>query len=122
MSKEELKSVAREPVFPAGTITERLIAEKQGAIGWITFNNPARRNAVSMAMWEALGDIVGNYAADDAIRVIVLKGAGDKAFVSGADISEFEEKRSSPETTKAYHEVSAKPTWLCGTSANRRSR
>ena len=57
---------------------------------------------------EGLGDIVANYAADDAIRVIVLKGAGDKAFVSGADISEFEEKRSSPETTKAYHAVSHK--------------
>ena len=88
--------------------TDKMIAEKDGAIGWITFNNPERRNAVSMAMWEALGDIVGDYAADEAIRVIVLKGAGDKAFVSGADISEFEEKRSSPETTKAYHEVSAK--------------
>ncbi len=88
--------------------TDKMIAEKDGAIGWITFNNPARRNAVSMAMWEALGDIVGNYAADDAIRVIVLKGAGDKAFVSGADISEFEENRSSPETTKAYHAISAR--------------
>ena len=88
--------------------TDKMIAEKDGAIGWITFNNPERRNAVSMAMWEALGDIVGDYAADGAIRVIVLKGAGDKAFVSGADISEFEEKRSSPETTKAYHEVSAR--------------
>ncbi len=83
-----------------------MIAEKDGAIGWITFNNPARRNAVSMAMWEALGDIVANTLSDEAIRVIVLKGAGDKAFVSGADISEFEEKRSSPETTRAYHEVS----------------
>lgn len=88
--------------------TDKMIAEKDGAIGWITFNNPARRNAVSMAMWEALGDIVANYQADDAIRVIVLRGAGDKAFVSGADISEFEEKRSSPETTAAYHAVSHK--------------
>lgn len=88
--------------------TDRMIAEKDGAIGWITFNNPARRNAVSMDMWEALSDIVRDYAADTAIRVVVLKGAGDKAFVSGADISEFEEKRSSPETTKAYHAVSAK--------------
>jgi len=86
--------------------TEKMIAEKDGAIGWITFNNPARRNAVSMAMWTALGDIVRDYAADDAIRVIVLKGAGDKAFVSGADISEFEANRSSPETTQAYRENS----------------
>lgn len=88
--------------------TDKMIAEKDGAIGWITFNNPARRNAVSMAMWEALGDIVADYAADDSIRVIVLKGAGDKAFVSGADISEFEEKRSTPEAIEAYHANSAR--------------
>ena len=88
--------------------TGKMIAEKDGAIGWITFNNPARRNAVSMAMWEALSDIVRDFANDDAIRVIVLKGAGDKAFISGADISEFEEKRSSPETTKIYNQASGK--------------
>ncbi len=86
--------------------TDRMIAEKDGPIGWITFNNPERRNAVSMAMWEALGDIVRDYEKDEAVRVIVLKGAGDKAFVSGADISEFEEKRSSPETTRAYNQAS----------------
>ena len=86
--------------------TDKMIAEKDGAIGWITFNNPARRNAVSLAMWEALGEIVEDYAADEAIRVIVLKGAGEQAFVSGADISEFEEKRSSEETTRAYNETS----------------
>jgi len=88
--------------------TDKMIAEKDGAIGWITFNNPERRNAVSMAMWEALGDIVRDYENDDAIRVIVVKGAGDKAFVSGADISEFEEKRSSPETTRIYNQASGK--------------
>lgn len=86
--------------------TDRMIAQQEGAIGWITFNNPARRNAVSLAMWEALHEIVEAYARDDAIRVIVVKGAGDQAFVSGADISEFEEKRSTQETTQAYHEVS----------------
>jgi len=85
--------------------TERMIAEKEGAIGWITFNNPARHNAVSMDMWEGLFDIVSDYGRDDAVRVIVVKGAGEKAFVSGADISEFEEKRSSPETTQAYREI-----------------
>lgn len=88
--------------------TDKMIAHKDGAIGWITFNNPERRNAVSMAMWEALGEIVRAYEEDAAIRVIVLKGAGDKAFVSGADISEFEEKRSSPETTKIYNQASGK--------------
>ena len=86
--------------------TERMLADKEGAIGWITFNNPARHNAVSLEMWQGLYDIVSDYARDDAIRVIVLQGAGGKAFVSGADISEFDEKRSSPETTAAYHEIS----------------
>jgi len=90
--------------------TDKMIGHKDGAIGWITFNNPERRNAVSMAMWEALGDIVRDYEHDNAIRVIVLKGAGDKAFVSGADISEFEEKRSSPETTRIYNQASGKAT------------
>ena len=85
--------------------TDKMIAVKDGPIGWITFNNPARHNAVSMAMWEALYDIVTDYAQDDAIRVVVVKGAGEKAFVSGADISEFEEKRSSPETTRVYNET-----------------
>jgi enoyl-CoA hydratase len=88
--------------------TDKMIAEKDGAIGWITFNNPERRNAVSMAMWEALYAIVTDYAADEAIRVIVVKGAGDKAFVSGADISEFEQRRSSPETTRLYGETSGR--------------
>jgi enoyl-CoA hydratase len=86
--------------------TDKMVAEKDGAIGWITFNNPERRNAVSVAMWQALGEIVRDYCNDDAVRVIVVKGAGDKAFVSGADISEFEQKRSSPETTKAYNQIS----------------
>ena len=90
--------------------TDKMIAEKDGQIGWITFNNPERRNAVSLAMWEALADIVRDFESDKAIRVIVLKGAGDRAFVSGADISEFEEKRSSPETTRTYNDASGKAT------------
>lgn len=85
-------------------------ADKDGAIGWITFDNPARRNAVSLAMWEALHRIVREFAADAAIRVVVVKGAGDKAFVSGADISEFDEKRSSPETVAHYNEAAEAAT------------
>ena len=90
--------------------TDKMLAAKDGPIGWITFNNPARRNAVSMAMWEGLLEIVRDFERDAAIRVIVLKGAGDKAFVSGADISEFEEKRSSPELVRIYGEASEKAT------------
>jgi enoyl-CoA hydratase len=61
-----------------------------------------------LGMWEALSDIVQDFENDDAIRVVVVKGAGGKAFVSGADISEFEEKRSSPEATRVYNEASGK--------------
>jgi enoyl-CoA hydratase len=88
--------------------TDKMIALKDGPIGWITFNNPARHNAVSMAMWQALYEIVSDFGQDAAIHVIVVKGAGEKAFVSGADISEFEEKRSSPETTRVYNETAQK--------------
>ena len=85
--------------------TEKMIALKEDAIGWITFNNPARHNAVSMVMWEALHDIVIDYARDDAVRVIVVKGAGEKAFVSGADISESENAIVDPPADSDISEV-----------------
>ncbi len=87
-------------------ITDKLIARKDGALGWIIFNNPAKRNAMSMDMYEAMADALQDYARDPAIRVVLLKGAGDKAFVSGADISEFKEKRSSAESTLIYDAAS----------------
>jgi enoyl-CoA hydratase/carnithine racemase len=85
--------------------TDKMIAEKEGPIGWITFNNPARHNAVSISMWQALAHMVQDYASDDSLRVVVLKGAGGKAFVSGADISEFEQERSTPASTQAYRQA-----------------
>lgn len=85
--------------------TERVIAETEGPIGWIVFNNPARRNALSLDMWEAVPVILDHYERDPAIRVIVLKGAGDKAFISGADISQFEHQRNSPEAVARYDEI-----------------
>lgn len=86
--------------------TDKMIAEKDGAIGWITFNNPERRNAMSLEMWTALDRILDAYETDPAIRVIVMKGAGDKAFVSGADISQFAEKRANAEAADEYAKVS----------------
>ena len=86
--------------------TSKMIGEKDGAIGRIIFNNPARHNAVSLEMWQALGQIMADFEADDAIRVIVLSGAGGKAFVSGADISEFKERRATAEAAEAYAKTS----------------
>src|SRR5678815_1833308 len=85
------------------TITDKLIASKENGIGWITFNNPARHNAVSLEMWQALTTSLEAFAADPDVRVIILKGAGEKAFVAGADISQFKEKRSSPEAVEEYN-------------------
>ena len=90
------------------TSTERMIAKKDGPIGWMQFNNPARHNAVSVDMWKAVPEIMAEFAGDDQIRVVVLSGAGGKAFISGADISEFGEKRSSPETVLEYNRIAGR--------------
>jgi enoyl-CoA hydratase len=88
--------------------TERLIAKKDGAIGWLIFNHPARRNALSLDMWAGIGDIIEHYEADPAIRVVVLRGVDEKVFVSGADISEFEEKRSTAESIAHYDGIASR--------------
>jgi enoyl-CoA hydratase/carnithine racemase len=87
------------------TSTERMIARKAGAVGFMIFNNPARHNAVSVNMWRAVTEIMGGFDGDEAIRAIVLAGAGNKAFISGADISEFEQKRASREAVLEYNAV-----------------
>src|SRR5262245_5317375 len=94
--------------------TEKMLAEIDGPIGWITFNNPARRNAVSMEMWQAIPDIFDRLEAESAVRVIVLRGAGDKAFVSGLDISQFEDAFASSQAAVQLEALSA--------AANRRIR
>lgn len=86
-------------------MSERLLEKKDGAVGWIVFNNPDRRNAVSLDMWQAIPGALAKFEADPEVRVIVLTGAGDKAFVSGADISQFEKQRSSEEAVKRYEEI-----------------
>jgi len=105
MTKEELAALPRTPVFAAGELTERLIVQKQGPIGWIVFNNPARRNAISMDMWEAIPQALDRFEGDAAIRAIVLAGAGDKAFVSGADISQFDQARADSAGVQRYEEI-----------------
>jgi enoyl-CoA hydratase/carnithine racemase len=105
MNQAELVALPRQPVFAAGELTERIVAERQGSIGWLTFNNPARRNAVSIDMWEAIPKVLDRFEQDPGIRVIVLKGEGDKAFVSGADVSQYEKQRSTAEGIQRYEEI-----------------
>ena len=82
--------------------TDKMIMEKRGPVGWMTFNNPAKFNAVSMEMWEAAVEILGKFEKDDDIRVVIVTGAGGKAFISGADISKFEDERTSQEAVDRY--------------------
>ena len=87
-------------------MTDKMLFESDPPIGTMIFNNPARHNAVSLDMWQAVAQIMDDFDRDDAIRVIVLSGAGGKAFVSGADISEFKEKRANEEAAAAYSKIS----------------
>jgi enoyl-CoA hydratase/carnithine racemase len=105
MTREELQSIPRQALFAPGELTARVIAEKQGPVGWLVFNNPERRNAVSLDMWEAIPRVLERFEADPELRVMVLSGAGDKAFVSGADISQFESQRSGAEAVQRYEEI-----------------
>jgi enoyl-CoA hydratase/carnithine racemase len=92
------------------TETDKLLSRKEAGVGVVTFNNPERLNAVSLEMWAAAKSALDQFAADDEVRVVVLTGAGGKAFVSGADISKFGSERASPEATRAY-EVTTSATF-----------
>ncbi len=83
--------------------TDKMMARKDGAVGHGIFNNPERHNAVSLEMWDALEVILEHFESDPDVRVVVLSGAGGKAFVSGADISKFEKERGSKEATEHYN-------------------
>jgi enoyl-CoA hydratase len=80
-----------------------LIIRRDGAVGSIVFSNPARYNALTFDMWAGLPDAIAAFDADPAIRVVVLAGDGDKAFVSGADISQFEQTRATPDAQATYN-------------------
>ncbi len=87
--------------------TDKMLAHVEDGVGWITFNQPNKRNAVSFAMWQAIPQIIIDFASSDDVRVVVMRGAGDKAFVSGADISEFEEVRNTPEQIVVYEKATS---------------
>ncbi len=103
--------------------TERVKAWLEGSVLHIRFNNPAKHNALSVDMWEAVPPLLERAANDDNVRMVVLSGEGGKAFVSGADISQFEDMRAAREAVKRYESMAeaalqgihdfAKPTVAC---------
>ena len=84
-------------------MTDKMLSRKEGGVGYVIFNNPERHNAVSLEMWAATRAILDDFRNDDSIRVVVLTGAGGKAFVSGADISKFGNERSTAEGVAKYN-------------------
>jgi enoyl-CoA hydratase len=95
--------------------TPKLLLHKDGPIGWIIFNQPEKRNAVSLEMWQMMPDYVQDLSTDDNIRVVVLRGAGDQAFVAGADISQFKERRRNMADQEEYARISSKGQDSLGT-------
>jgi enoyl-CoA hydratase len=89
------------------TGTDKLRVEVDGGIGLLTFDDPATRNSLSAEVRAALPVALDALAADDRVRVVVVTGAGGKAFVSGANIAEFAEQRTTPEARRAYDEAAA---------------
>jgi len=82
----------------------KMLAARRDGVGVVTFNQPEKHNAISVEMWQGLADILDEFAADTAVRVVILTGAGARAFVSGADISQFEKQRSNADAQRAYDE------------------
>jgi len=92
--QQTVKSAPADQVQRAGG---KILAAKRDGVGVVTFNQPEKHNAVSVEMWIGLGEIIAAMEADPEIRVVVLRGAGEKAFVSGADISQFDKTRANAE-------------------------
>ena len=90
------------------SIAPSLDSRIDGAIARLTIDNPARRNAMSLAMWRELGDVLATLAENPDVRVLVLRGAGEKSFCAGNDISEFATLRNTPEQRQAYDTVTAR--------------
>lgn len=88
--------------------TEKMISRKEDGIGYMIFNNPERHNAVSLEMWQAALEIMADFAGDRSIRVVVIGGAGEKAFVSGADISKFKDERQQADALALYQATTDK--------------
>jgi enoyl-CoA hydratase len=85
-----------------------LLLQKDPPLAWITFNRPQRRNAVSLEMWQTLPELVAQVANDHDLRVLLIRGAGEEAFISGADISQFGQVRSGPTATTEYDRATGK--------------
>ena len=86
-------------------MSDTILLLRDGAIATVVLNRPEKLNALTKPMWQRLGEVFGELSADDAIRCIVIRGAGTKSFAPGNDISEFENERSNVEQARAYGRI-----------------
>ena len=85
--------------------SDPILLSRDGAIATVALNNPERLNALNKAMWQRLGEVMRELSADDALRCIVVRGAGEKAFAAGADIAEFASERAHSKQAKPYGDL-----------------
>jgi len=83
-------------------MSDRIKTRRDGAVGHIIFDNQDKLNAMSLDMWEGMGEAMVAFEADPDIRVVVFSGAGDKSFVAGADVSKYEEERGEADAQEHY--------------------
>ena len=83
-------------------MSQYIVTRKEGAVGHIVFNKPEKMNAICLEMWQAMGDAMEMFEADDEVRCVVFSGAGDKAFVAGADVGKYEEERGDADSQERY--------------------
>ena len=90
-------------------MNKQILCQREGAIATVTLNNPDKLNAVNAAMWRELKVVMTELSADESLRCVVLRGAGNKAFAAGGDIEEFATLRATPEQARIYHDE-----WVAG--------
>lgn len=83
-------------------MTDYIVTRKDGAIGHIIFNKPEKMNAICLDMWQAMGEAMEMFEADDEVRVVVFSGAGGKAFVAGADVGKYAQERGDKDAQEHY--------------------
>jgi enoyl-CoA hydratase/carnithine racemase len=84
-------------------VTGRVITSREGVVATVSIDNAAKLNALTVAMWQELARVMRELSADDTLRCVVIRGAGDKAFAAGADIAEFATVRNTRERVNQYH-------------------
>ncbi len=105
-SKQSRREDKAESARPADAQSGRIVTRKSDGIGWMIYDHQPRYNAITYEMRLAIPDIMADYEADETVRVVVLAGAGDKAFISGSDISQFEKQRASEDARQLYDRAS----------------